>query len=164
MFHIHIRRCHPIESFNYFSDMLLTLPSPRQVLHFWIQTSAFGGKLTGSDTFIALNLEANVDMEIEREWVKSGVSGLGTGSSSGSDTIAGGFTVHRYRAGRKLSYAVDVNVSDDDDNNDDGVKVIFHYLYSGPHSFQFALSDFLRQNEHLLTTISQVKSPMTRLD
>ena len=51
--------CYPIENFNYHSDLLITLPATEHVLCFWIQTSAYGGRVRNTDTYLFLDLQTD---------------------------------------------------------------------------------------------------------
>ena len=50
--------CLPLDSFNYYSELRLRfeVSAPLQSLHIWLQATPQGGKLLGSDTFVALDL------------------------------------------------------------------------------------------------------------
>lgn len=49
--------CYPVEMFNYYADLKLTMSSPVHHLHLWLQSSKYGGKIKGSDAYLILDLE-----------------------------------------------------------------------------------------------------------
>jgi hypothetical protein len=52
--------CYPVSAFNYYSDIYMSVVDPVHYLHFWAQTSVGGGKIQGSDTFVALDARQGI--------------------------------------------------------------------------------------------------------
>ena len=44
-----------LERFNYYSDLFLTVTEPAHLLHLWLQVTADGGKIKGSDVYLAID-------------------------------------------------------------------------------------------------------------
>ena len=47
--------CHPLNAFNYYTDLFLHMSLPQQGLHIWAQSSSTGGKLRNSDVYAVLD-------------------------------------------------------------------------------------------------------------
>lgn len=48
--------CVALKQLNYYSDVFITVSSPIQYLHFWVQASSVAGKFQGSDGYAVLDM------------------------------------------------------------------------------------------------------------
>ena len=58
--------CYPVEMFNYYADLKLTMSAPVHHLHLWLQASESGGKIFESDAYLILDLDVPV-YSLERD-------------------------------------------------------------------------------------------------